>query len=178
MHCSDTFGEHIYGTTQGGQMQTRESETASETPPRRPLQDFLTFRIANLANALNTQAGEILRRDCGISLNDWRVLSLATVPGLRTTRDMVAPSGIDSAIISRALQRLEDGGLILTVRGAKDRREREIHLTVKGRALHTDMAPTMQKRQEALIALLDEGEQRMVFTILDKLNEGAKRREF
>lgn len=159
-------------------MQPKDSESVSATPLRRPLQDFLTFRIANLANALNTQAGDILRRDCGISLNDWRVLSLATVPGLRTTRDMVAASGMDSAIISRALQRLEEAGLILTVRGTKDRREREIHLTAKGRALHGDMVPTMQNRQDALIALLDEGEQRMVFTILDKLSAGAKRRDF
>lgn len=159
-------------------MRIPSSVTARETVSRTPLQDFLTYRIANLANALNTQAGDILRRECGISLNDWRVLSLAALPGLRTTRDMVAASGMDSAIISRALHRLEDGGLIQTVRGTKDRREREICLTAKGRALHADMVPTMQRRQDALIALLNDDEQRMVLTILDKLKEGATLREF
>lgn len=66
-------------------MQITSPATATETALGMPLRNFLTYRIASLANALNTHAGNILRRDCGIRLNAWRVLSLAAVPGLRTT---------------------------------------------------------------------------------------------
>ena len=46
---------------------------------------------------------------------------------------MSSVTGIDPAMICRALKQLEDRGLILTVRDSADRRARQVLLTLSGR---------------------------------------------
>lgn len=92
-----------------------------DTPSSRPLRDFLTFRLARLAEALNVQATDVLEREGFIGLTGWRVLAIVAGGGAQSARDIVTQTGLDAAQVSRALHHLEDGGLVLSVRDSADR---------------------------------------------------------
>ena len=144
----------------------------------RTLQDFLTFRLARLNQALNNQVTDVLARHAQIGLTEWRVLSIVASSDAATARAVANLTGSDPAMISRAFKQLEDRGLVLTVRDNTDRRARQVHLTPSGRRLYEDVVPVMRNRQEALLNALSPDERAIIFGAIDKLMDAAQLRDF
>lgn len=144
----------------------------------RSLQDFLTFRLARLNQALNNQVTDVLARHAHIGLTEWRVLSIVAGSDAGTARAVASLTGIDPAMISRALKQLEDRGLVLTVRDSTDRRARQVRLTPAGRRLYEDVVPIMRNRQEALLDALPPEARAVIFDAIDKLMDAAQLRDF
>lgn len=144
----------------------------------RALQDFLTFRLARLNQALNSQVTDILSKHAQIGLTEWRVLSVIAVNDARTAREVADLTGIDPAMISRALKQLEERGLVLTARDSTDRRARQVRLTPSGQRLYEDVVPIMRNRQEALLGALSPEGRAVIFDAIDKLMDAAQLRDF
>lgn len=144
----------------------------------RTLQDFLTFRLARLNQALNTQVTDVLTRHAHIGLTEWRVLSIVAGSDAGTARAVANLTGIDPAMISRALKQLEDRGLVLTVRDNADRRARQVRLTPSGKRLYEEVVPIMRNRQEALLNALPPEAREIIFEAIDKLMDAAQLRDF
>jgi DNA-binding MarR family transcriptional regulator len=146
-----------------------------DTP--RPLRQFLSFRIARLHMTLNAQTQAILDRHCGLGLPSWRVLSVAISMRADSARAVIRHSGLDPAIVSRALRQLEDDGYMTTTRDESDRRLRRIAPTELGRETYLRVVPIMERRHRALLDALAPVERDLVYGILDKLELVAERRD-
>lgn len=138
-----------------------------------PVEQFLTYRLHALHSALNRQAIEILGRVSGLGLPEWRVVALLGTGATLTARKIGQTSAIDKGLLSRTLAALEQRGLIVTARDARDRRLVKVTLTAKGQATYDKTIPHMQARQRALMKALNKSEQTAVFAIFDKLLSAA-----
>jgi DNA-binding MarR family transcriptional regulator len=156
-------------------MSTKSQKRHQASP--RSLQDFLTFRLARLNQALNNQVTDVLSKHAQIGLTEWRVLSILASSDAGTARDVANVTGIDPAMISRALKQLEARGLVLTVRDSTDRRARQVRLTTSGRRLYEDVVPVMRNRQEALLNALSPDVRIIIFDAIDKLMDAAQLRD-
>lgn len=146
--------------------------------PARPLQQFLTYRVLKAHIALNAQAMAILEETSGLTLSQWRVVSFVGTGDARTSRAIVAATGLDPAAVSRSIRSLEDAGMLVAERLPEDRRTLALSLTDAGRAAFDRTLPVMQARQDALFAALDPEERSLILGALEKLELAAKRRDF
>jgi DNA-binding MarR family transcriptional regulator len=71
--------------------------------------------------------------------------------------------------ISRAVSRLLELGLIERAGNGDDRREQQLKMTQKGRALYEEMVPLVLGREQEMLACLSEEERRGFALALDKL---------
>lgn len=139
----------------------------------RPLQLFLTYRLATLNARLNRQAGQLLRRAGQLKIPEWRVIALLASNGPMNGRRIGDIAGLDAGLVSRTFLSLGKRGLIVLRRDEDDRRIAVAALTEAGRALFEKVRPIMAARQERLLGALSGDERTMVFGIIDKLSIAA-----
>lgn len=151
---------------------TSDNKFEPENPAGRTHQ--LSYRISRLSLALEAQALALLKQSAGISLGQWRVLSMMASDEIDTSRALVSATGMDPASVSRILQTLEKSGLVSTQRPETNRRLLQIKLTAKGGVAYRSALPVMRVRQAKLLAALSQSEQRTIFKLLDKLQTAAE----
>ena len=130
---------------------------------------FLTYRLARLHQLLGAQAASILAKAAGLTLGQWRVLSMLASGRATSSRDVCELTRIDPAAVSRTLRSLEEQGRVTLKRDNSDRRRLHIELTPDGRAAFERALPAMRERQARLIEALTEDEIATAFRVIDKL---------
>jgi len=101
----------------------REHETHSEYLP------YLLNRVVSLINA--PMQRELKRR--GMTMTHWRVLGFLYERDGLIVSELAERTVTDQATLSRALDRLQERGLIRRQNGQRDSRQTEIHLCDEGR---------------------------------------------
>jgi DNA-binding MarR family transcriptional regulator len=137
------------------------------------LQRFFPYRLAVLADAVSRAIADVYEQRFDLGRDEWRVLA-ALVPGPMKTGDVIAHTTLDKMQVSRAVARLEAGGLIEREADSADRRTRVLRLTAAGRTLFRRIAPLAQAREAFLLEALDADEQRVLDRALDKLRTRAQ----
>ncbi|MEM6637028.1 MAG: MarR family transcriptional regulator [Pseudomonadota bacterium] len=66
-----------------------------------------------------------------------------------TVNNLLATLGVTKQSLNRVLRALVDDGLVESRVGARDRRERNLHLTDEGRALEAELSEAQRKRMRA-----------------------------
>lgn len=98
------------------------------------------------------------------------------MPGL-TVAELLDVLQITKQSLARVLKQLIDAGHIVQVQGPRDRRQRELYPTAKGRALALDLArPQSRRIGEALVAA-GEGEREAVERFLKGMVNPELRRQ-
>lgn len=151
-----------------------EDEGASQSH----LPQFLSYRIARLHLAISAQATALLAETSGLSLGQWRVITIVASGLASTSRELAAIMSFDPAFVSRTVSSLESEGLLATRRQQGDKRVLELTLTERGRKLHAKTLPVMQARQDWLLGALTPSERKIMFKLIDKLELAAEKREF
>ena len=108
----------------------------------------------------------------GISLPEWRVmLTLTRHPGMAAMA-VAALWGMDKMSISRAVRRLERGGLVRRTPAAGDRRRWVLELTQEGRRRYRAIEPAATGRYREFLKALDSREIVTLRQLLEKLIAG------
>ena len=76
-------------------------EPKNFTPDEGVLSRFMTYRLARLHARLNVQASRILQDVAGLSLTQWRVLSLVGSHRGATATQLTRVSAMDKGLFSR-----------------------------------------------------------------------------
>lgn len=134
-----------------------------------PMTQFLTYRMARVQAKLNAQASRLLREAAGLSLSQWRILSLIGTRGEATSSELTRLSAMDKGLFSRKLKTLIQSGLVLADPDLNDSRVQRLRLTANGADLYRRTLPRMQARQQALRDRLTPEELRVFVRALDKL---------
>lgn len=143
-----------------------------------PVNHFLTYQIHHLHMAFNRQGVALLKKVSGLRLNEWRVLSMIGLGYTTNNAELHRMLGFDRSIVSRAMRALELQGLITVTRATEDRRRLNIKLTSQGEQIYRKTLPVMRKRQMYLLSALDEAEQAVFFSIIEKLKTAAEHKDF
>ncbi len=132
------------------------------------VEDFLTMRLAALSATLHRRVTRAYLEDSGLSLPEWRMLTLLDRHGPVSGRRVALFSGMDEAQISRALAQLIGRGLAA-------RSGKAVALTEAGQALFQSLLPVARRAQAHLLAGLTLAERRALGSALGKLALLAER---
>lgn len=130
----------------------------------------------NSIGYLVTQAQRLMHRGLGerlqqhgVSVAQWTVLvMLWEVDGL-TQRELSERVAVDTATLSRTLDRMERDGLAVRKRSAADRRQVHIHLTGRGAGLWRELVPEAETMLERALEGFSANEEEALRGLLKKL---------
>lgn len=134
------------------------------------LSSFLPY-LLNQAAEVTSRAFQDSYRDHGLTRTEWRVMAnLAAHPDL-TASDIGRITFTDKTKVSRAVQALEDAGLLHRQTDAQDRRRETLALTDAGRILCRQIELKAMDFDAALRERLGEGQARDLAAALQRLIE-------
>lgn len=141
------------------------------------VEDFLTFRINRLANALRASLTKPYLEQFELSLPEWRLLALiARFAPLRFS-EVTNRSSMDKGQVSRTLRVMAKRGLT-KLKALRERNSRSaealaapvmVSITPKGLALYRSVLPVARKRQAEMLMTLSEADRLALYATLDKL---------
>ena len=142
------------------------------------VEDFLTFRLTRLSNALRTNLTKPYLEEFELSLPEWRLLALVARFAPMRFSEVTVRSGMDKGQVSRTLRVMAARGLTKT-KTIKERSSRStealaapvmVSITPKGTALYKAVLPVARKRQADMLLTLSESERASLYAIIDKLS--------
>jgi DNA-binding MarR family transcriptional regulator len=120
------------------------------------LEEYVPGLLSWLSNKLAAGASQAYRRQYGLGIVEWRILSYLAVYDWGTGAQMSQFMGIDKAAISRGAAFLQTKKLIKNRAGFG--RNLEFGLTAKGRQLHDRIIRLALARQDALLSGLSKND--------------------
>ncbi len=139
--------------------------------------DFLTFRLTRLSNALRTNLTKRYLEEFELSLPEWRLLALVARFAPMRFSEVTVRSSMDKGQVSRTLRVMAARGLT-KMKTIKDRGSRStealaapvmVSITPKGTALYKAVLPVARRRQADLLLTLSESERVALYSTIDKL---------
>ena len=132
--------------------------------------DFLTTMFSQTSNGLRRAITLPYAGRHGLTLSEWRVLSVLAAAGEMAFAELVEQAATDKAQVSRTLQLLAGRGLVRTeALGAARRHGMACHMTDAGRALVALVMPEAQRAQAAMLLTLSDEERRVLYGVLTRL---------
>jgi len=141
------------------------------------VEDFLTFRITRLSNALRTGLTKRYLEEFELSLPEWRLLALiARFAPLRFS-EVTSRSSMDKGQVSRTLREMAKKGLVKmkSIRTPGSRAAEAlaapvmVSITPKGKALYGAVLPVARRKQAEMLTTLTESERVALYSTLNKL---------
>lgn len=139
------------------------------------LNQFLPYRLNRLADRISQALAELYAERYRLNVAQWRVLAWLSHCDDLTAKKVCAYTNMDKARVSRAIQALEDRGLITRTPSPRDQRLHDLHLTVEGQALLAELVPEAQAWEAELVATLSAGEYRDLLNVMRKLERQLER---
>lgn len=132
---------------------------------------FIPFRLNRLAAEVSRELAGVYSEKFAIDITEWRVLATLGMSEPRSAGFIVRCTRTHKSKISRAVTRLALAGLVEGVPNSDDRRETQLRMTEKGRALYKKLAPVVLGYEQRLLASLGEDELQGLVQGLDKLEQ-------
>lgn len=140
-----------------------------------PLDEFLTFKLVALANALQTQVTRhYIAPVTAVGLTEWRLMGLLQQHGETHAGALARISLMDKAQISRSLQPLIDRGWVLRRADPEHARRHLLSLSEEGRSNFDRVLQQARPFQAALLNALTAQERESLAAIMAKLTEAAE----
>lgn len=131
---------------------------------------FITTLMSQVGNALRRTITLPYAEQFGLSVSEWRLLSLVAHAQRVAFSDLVLQSSSDKALVSRTLKLLEGRGLVaLEAEGNTPRKKVYCVITERGQELHSQAIPIARARQAAAIRALPVEERDAMYRALLKL---------
>src|SRR6266852_169695 len=105
----------------------------------------------------------------GVYLGQWGVLMFLWVQDSQTQRELSRQVAVDDASMVRSIDRMERDGLVRRIRNEHDRRQINILLTEKGRALRDQLVPCALAGNAVATQGFTESEQHQVSALLHRM---------
>jgi len=132
--------------------------------------DFVTKRISQVMSALRRNVTLPYARSFGLSISEWRILSLVAHAGVIAFSELVVQSTSDKAMVSRVVRALEKRGLVTTRPETESSRKRiACEVTEAGAALYARAIVVAKRQQAEVLLMLSVEERGQLHRILEKL---------
>ncbi len=137
------------------------------------LDNYAVAYLTWIANKISSSASAIYRKRFGVGVTDWRIMALLAVEPWIPAGRISEVIGFDRAVISRSLAFMQERGLVETRFQDNNFRRQFIALTKEGVDLHDRIVDVARKREEFLLAELNEQERRAAIRLLAKIHARA-----
>jgi DNA-binding MarR family transcriptional regulator len=138
------------------------------------IDEFLLYRIHNLARVATQGVGLMFRREIGISRREWRILAfVGRYPDLNLTR-LAGLAALDTVVASRCVAQLVKKGLLASSRLPSNKRITVLTLTEAGRITYERAHAGGQQYNVEFIACLSDEEAGTLDALLTRLEQRAQ----
>lgn len=137
--------------------------------------DFLTSRVLRLSNTFGLYASRRYREEHGMTLPEWRVMSIIAACQPTTAREISRVLVTDKAWVGLSVAKLQRRGFVTRSTDKQDARRALISLTRQGKDKHDAILATALRRQRRLLKLLPAGAGATLIACLDLLQAEAER---
>jgi DNA-binding MarR family transcriptional regulator len=131
--------------------------------------NFPTTLIVTLANSLRRNVTVPYSEQFDLTVSEWRLLSLLMHYVAVPFGELVALSGSDKALVSRALRMLQERGSV-DLRQRRGQDKPSYRVTRRGRTLHDKVIPVARAQQARVLAVLSRDERVAMYNALKKLH--------
>jgi len=142
-----------------------------QTP--RSIIELLSSRVLRLSNTLGLYASRRYRDQFGVTLPEWRVMSIIAWYEPTTARDISRVLATDKGWVGLSVERLRRRGFVACSSDKKDARRILVSLTERGSAKHDAILSAALQRQRRLMSVLADGAADTVIASLDRLQAEA-----
>ena len=151
----------------------RNAAERARLAPELDLQRYFPYRLARLAEQVSLAVAEVYAARYALSRQEWRILAVLGASPQLATKEIGRLTTLDKMHVSRAMQALEERGIVRRSRDPDDGRERIVTLTPAGRALYRRIVPHALEREAALLAALTPEEIAAMDAVIEKLAAAA-----
>ncbi len=134
------------------------------------LQDFLPYRCVTLAERISTSLSRIYDQQFGVSVAEWRILTVLAEHENLQARDIGLTIKMDKVKVSRAVASLTERKLLLRTPSKQDGRATDLRLSAAGRRLYQEIVPRALEWEKSLVAPLPAHDVGKLFEFLDILD--------
>ena len=132
------------------------------------------FIVNTTAKAFQKALDAELRKNVGVSISQWRVIStLVRQPGI-TQKEIADRVGIEGSTLVPIIDKMEKDGFVKRKLDDKDRRINRIYLTAKADDLWNSMIECALKIRKLSTKEISEGEIKTALDVLRKISKNLK----
>lgn len=133
------------------------------------LEDFLPYRLVNLATHVSQSLGREYQHEFGITIPEWRVIANLGQREFLTPSALAGHAQMDKAKVSRTIARLVEHGLVARTAHEGDKRAYWLKLTADGLKLYQAIVPKALAWESELLGILNGTEYRDLIATIDRL---------
>jgi DNA-binding MarR family transcriptional regulator len=133
------------------------------------LENFLPFRLNVLAQTVSERLSAIYATKFNLDIPQWRILANLASRGDLSAQDIARYTYSHKSTISRAVQDLEDRGLIARKVSIVDKRSFTLSLTTEGRRLFRQLLPLVLEFEQNIVASISDADARALLKGLTAL---------
>ncbi|HEY9163301.1 MAG TPA: MarR family transcriptional regulator [Magnetovibrio sp.] len=155
------------------------SKLIPDTIPPQPSAEFSAIvrdKRDNSIGYLITQAQRLLHKGLGLKLQQhgvsvaqWSVLVVLWEVDGMTQKELSDRVTVETATLSRTIDRMERDGLVKRMRSATDRRQVHVFLTKHGAGLWRELVPEAENMLTQAMLGISEGEEQTLRLLLKKV---------
>jgi DNA-binding MarR family transcriptional regulator len=138
------------------------------------LTDLLSTRLLRLSNTLALYSSRHYRQQFGVTLPEWRIMSIIASRDGTTARDISHALATDKAWVGLSVKSLERRGYLTRSADKQDTRRVPLSLTRQGKELHDAIMVIARRRHRRLLASLPDGAADILSASLDRLQATAE----
>lgn len=138
------------------------------------LGDLTSFRLRRLTNMYSKASASEYGRSFGLSLNEWRIISLLWAAGALSLSRLSHQAQFDRGLTSRTVNALINHGYVTRHRNPNDGRGLVLELTPEGADVVATVQPVASARNRQLLSCLTQKEAVVFDVVLDKLTHQAR----
>ena len=136
--------------------------------------DFLNYQLKHLLALGGAPAIRLCEGRYGVARMEWRLVAALHEDGPMTPSALVCRTEIDQARVSRAVDRLQEKGLVLRSRDAADRRRILLSLTEAGQRMYDELFPALADINRRIMSVLNDTEADALESYLRRLTVKAR----
>ena len=139
------------------------------TPLR--LNERIGYRFSLITKRLNQKLATVHSKQFGISVNNWKIMSVIAFFGPLSATELGARTSLDADKISRSIDNLVHQGYVIRKQSEVDRRKIILSLSSPGQRVHDKVEAVASSLETGFLSVLTTQERRALHAVLAKLED-------
>lgn len=135
---------------------------------------YVPYFFASINNPLSGGASQLYRREFGVGIVEWRIISMLAIEDHIPASRIVDVVQLDKSATSRGLRDLEEKGIVCFEASETDPRRRIWWLSEAGYTLHDRILQEALKREAVLLRGIDPADLEIALRVLRRMNKNVR----
>ncbi len=134
------------------------------------LDNYVPALITFVSNKLSSGASKTYRQLFGVGVTEWRIIALLAIEPNISAQRICQVIGFDKALVSRAIQQMDEGGYVAIAPDPADARRKTVALTQAGYNLHDEVIAVALERERLLLTDFTPTERKILVDLLRRMH--------